>query len=91
MRMTEIRDERWTFRVSAQADDRVRRAADMAHRSLTAFVVDAAVIEAERVLADRTHFALGQEAWAEFSEALDRPAQSIPALAELFAKPSVFE
>lgn len=86
-----IREERWAFRVPAQADNRVRRAASMSHRSLTAFVVDAAVIEADRVLADRTQFALGQEAWDEFSEALERPAQNILALAELFARPSVFE
>lgn len=86
-----IRDERWTFRVPAHADDRVRRAASMSHRSLTAFVVDAAVIEADRVLADQTQFALGQDAWDELSDALERPAQSITALAALFAKPSVFE
>lgn len=63
----------------------------MSHRSLTAFVVDAAVMEADRVLADRAQFALGQDAWEEFAEALEQPARSIPALSELFARPNVFE
>lgn len=89
--MSETREERWAFRVPAQADRRVRQAADVSHRSLTAFVLDAAIVEADRVLTDQTQFALGRAAWEEFAEALEQPARSIPALAELFAKPSVFE
>jgi uncharacterized protein (DUF1778 family) len=41
-------------------------------RTLTDFVVDAAVVEAERVLADRTQFVLGAEQWERFVELLDR-------------------
>jgi uncharacterized protein (DUF1778 family) len=40
--------------------------------TLTDFVVDAAVVEAERVLADRTQFVLGAEQWERFVELLDR-------------------
>ena len=46
--------ERWDFRVAMETDQLVRQAAETADRTLTDFVVDAAVIEAERVLADRT-------------------------------------
>ena len=52
--------------------------------------VDAAVVEAERVLADRREIVLDAEQWERFVEVLDRPPQENPGLAKLFSKPSVF-
>lgn len=83
--------DRWAFRVEAQADEFVRRAADVSHRTLTDFVVEAAVVEADRVLGDRTRFVLEDERWMRFVALLDRPPQENPGLSKLFAKPSIFE
>lgn len=83
--------DRWEFRVEAQADAFVRRAADVSNRTLTDFVVEAAVVEANRVLADRTRFVLEEEQWRRFVEVLDRPPQENPGLTKLFATPSIFE
>jgi len=82
--------ERWDFRVATETDSLVRHAAETADRTLTDFVVDAAVVEAERVLADRTQFVLETEQWARFVELLDRPPQDNPGLEKLFSKPSAF-
>lgn len=82
--------ERWDFRVASETDELVRQAAATADRTLTDFVVDAAVVEAERVLADRTRFALEAKQWDRFVELLDRAPQDNPGLAKLFSKPSVF-
>ncbi len=82
--------ERWDFRVASETDQLVRQAAETEDRTLTDFVVDAAVVEAERVLADRTHFVLDAERWNRFVELLDRPPQDNPGLEKLFARPSVF-
>jgi len=82
--------ERWDFRVAAETDQLVRQAAETANRTLTDFVIDAAVVEAERVLADRTQFVLETEQWNRFVELLDRPPQEKPGLEKLFSKPSVF-
>jgi uncharacterized protein (DUF1778 family) len=82
--------ERWDFRVAPDADRLVRQAADTAERTLTDFVVDAAVVEAERVLADRTHFVLDADRWNSFVELLDRSPHEKPGLEKLFSKPSVF-
>jgi uncharacterized protein (DUF1778 family) len=82
--------ERWDFRVDAGTDRLVRQAAQTAERTLTDFVVDAAVVEAERLLADRTQFVLEGEQWERFVELLDRSPQDNPGLAKLFSKPSVF-
>ena len=86
-----LKDTRWNMRVAPDADAVVRQAAALSHRKLTEFVIDAAVVEAERVLADRTRFVLDPERWGEFVELLDRPVQENPELAMLFARPSVFE
>jgi uncharacterized protein (DUF1778 family) len=82
--------ERWDFRVASEADRLVRQAAETADRTLTDFVVDAAVLEAERVLADRTQFVLDSKKWSRFVELLDRPPQDKPGLERLFSKPSIF-
>ncbi len=82
--------ERWDFRVTPETDRLVRQAAEAAERTLTDFVVDAAVIEAERLLADRTQFALEAEQWDRFVELLDRSPQENPGLEKLFSTPSIF-
>lgn len=87
--MTKL-NERWDFRVAAGTDRLVRRAADSADKTLTDFVLDAAVLEAERVLADRRDLELAPEQWARFVEILDRPPRANPGLKRLFSRPSVF-
>ena len=42
---------------------------------------------AERLLADRTSFQVGVDAWQEIVAAMDRPAQARPELVELFSRP----
>jgi uncharacterized protein (DUF1778 family) len=82
--------ERWDFRVASETDQVVRQAAETAERTLTDFVVDAAVVEAERVLADRTQFVLAADQWERFVKLLDRSPQEKPGLEKLFSQPSVF-
>ena len=82
--------ERWDFRVASETDQLVRYAAETAERTLTDFVVDAAVVEAERVLADRTQFVIEEDQWERFVELLDRPPQEKPGLEKLFSRASVF-
>ena len=85
------RKERWDFRVAPDADRVVREAAEATHRTLTDFVVEAATVEAERVLADRTRFVLDAERWERFGELLERSPQDRPGLEKLFSAPNVFE
>ncbi len=82
--------ERWDFRVDPETDRLVRRAAESSERTLTDFVIDAAVVEAERLLADRTEFVLEPEQWERFVQLLDRSPQENPGLEKLFSTPNVF-
>lgn len=82
--------ERWDFRVDPDTDRLVRQAAQTAERTLTDFVVDAAVGEAERLLADRREFHLDAGQWERFVALLDRSPQDNPGLHKLFSRPSIF-
>ena len=82
--------ERWDFRVDPATDRLVRQAAATSAQTLTDFVVDAAVLEAERLLADRTQFVLAPQQWERFVELLDRSPRENPGLERLFSTPSVF-
>jgi uncharacterized protein (DUF1778 family) len=88
---THTRDSRWNLRVATDDDIVVRRAADESDRELSEFVRSAAVLEAERVLADRTIFRLDGAQWDRFAEILDRPPGVPAGLKELFSRPGVFE
>jgi len=85
------RDSRWNLRVAPDDDIVVRRAADESDRELSEFVRSAAVLEAERILADRTVFTLDEAQWDRLVEVLDRPPRVPAGLEELFSQPSVFE
>lgn len=82
--------ERWDFRVEPETDQLVRRAAAGSQRTLTDFVVNAATVEAERLLADRTAFSLSEAEWDRFVELLDRPPRENAGLERLFSRPSAF-
>lgn len=87
---TEIRSKRWDLRVAPSEDDLVKEAAELAEEGVSAFVREAALQEAQRVLADRRTFSLPDDEWRQFNELLDRPAEVSQGLRDLFSKPSVF-
>jgi uncharacterized protein (DUF1778 family) len=78
--------ERLNIRVSRQDDALFREAASLQQESLSEFLVESARERAEWVLADRRRFVLEDSAWADFVEALDRPAEAKPAVVELFRR-----
>lgn len=88
---TRPREARWNLRVAPDDDFVVRKAAEESHRELSEFVRSAAVVEAERTMADRTVFTLQDEQWGRLREILDRPPRVPAGLEELFSRPSVFE
>ena len=57
---------------------------------LTEFVVTHLTIAARRVLADRNEFTLSAAAAEEWEKINDRPAQDLPGLRALMARPSPF-
>lgn len=77
---------RLNVRLSLVDNDLFRAAADAHDESLSDFIIESGRERAERLLADRDRFTLGEEQWAAFNSALDRPSEVRPELVELFAR-----
>ena len=84
------RQSRINLRASARQEQLLKQAAAATDRTMTDFVLETAVVEAERVLADRRWFLIDDERWDEFQRLLDQPARDLPKLRALLAKPSPF-
>lgn len=80
------RRHRLEVRVTAEQDALIRRAADLQDTSVTAFVLDTVTRRARKVLKDHDTIVLSNEAFDRFLAVLDKPAQAVPELVELFRR-----
>lgn len=87
---TNTKTERINVRATSRQEQLLRRAAEVTDRSMTDFILEAASVEAERILADRRWFVADEEQWDEFVRLLDVPLASTSKLARLAARPSPF-
>ena len=85
------RSERLDIRISPSAKRLLQDAADARHKTLSEFVLDTAILAAEKTLADRRLFQLNAEQWSEFMEKLDAPPRRHPRLEKLLQEPSIFD
>ena len=84
--------ERFELRATADEMARIRAAVELgSERSITEFLLDAALVAAEMRLMNRTQFVLDSEKYDKFLEELDRPVQEKPRLRRLLNEPSVLE
>lgn len=75
--------ERVELRATSRQTSVIRQAAEATGKTVSAFVLDAAFVEAQRALADRRIFMLDSDRWKDFVKALDRPTKRKPRLAQL--------
>lgn len=85
------RTEKLDLRLTAAAKSTLFAAAAATERSVSEFVLESALAQAEETLADRRRFNLSAEQWAAFLAALDALPRDLPRMARLFREPSVFE
>lgn len=85
------RTEKLDLRLSRAAKQTLQAAAAAARKSVSEFVLDSALSEAEERLADRRIFTLDRKNWDAFVAALDAPPRRHPRLGRLFSEPSVFD
>jgi uncharacterized protein (DUF1778 family) len=83
----ETKAARLHLRIAAKDKALFERASSLREESMTEFLVESGRERAERLLADRTRFALNDADWRAFTAALDRPPRALPELARLFARP----
>ena len=87
----EAKDQRITMRVSATERELLARASSLANSTLSEFILDAATLRAEDILAARQRFDLTSPAFDTFISLLDRPVVDKPRLRRLLAGAPIFE
>jgi uncharacterized protein (DUF1778 family) len=85
------RTERLDLRLTRAAKQTLRAAAAAEGKSISEFVLDAALTEAEERLAARRVFTLDAKNWDAFVAALDAPPRRHPRLERLFGESSVLD
>jgi uncharacterized protein (DUF1778 family) len=85
------RSAKLDLRLTPEAKRTLAAAAAAARRSVSEFVLESAMVQAEEILADRTRFTLNAGRWKAFLEMLDAPPRDLPRLKRLFRERSVFE
>ncbi|MDQ7837647.1 MAG: DUF1778 domain-containing protein [Thermodesulfobacteriota bacterium] len=69
----------------------IQRAAEVTQKSITEFVLTSACEKAEQTLLDQRLFLIDEQAWKEFQEVLERPAQVKAGLQTLIEEPAIWE
>lgn len=80
------RSARLGLRATAEQEVVLRRAAEVAHKSLTDFILDSACLAAEQTLLDQRLFLVSGSQYQALMDLLDRPEQPNEGLRDLFAR-----
>jgi len=83
---TEARRHRLEVRVTPEQDALIRLAADLEDTTVTAFVLDTVTTRARKVIRQNQDLILSNDAFDRFIAALDKPAEPVPGLVELFRR-----
>lgn len=80
------RSARLGLRATPEQEAVLRRAAEVAHKSLTDFILDSACLAAEQALLDQRLFMVSGSQCQALMELLERPAQPNEGLRDLFSR-----
>ena len=87
---TTARSARLGLRATPEQEIVLRRAAEVAHKSLTDFVLEAAYRAAEQTLLDQRLFMVSGSQYQALLDMLDRPESDNPGLTNLFSRRPVW-
>lgn len=85
------RSARLGLRATPEQEAVLRRAADIAHKSLTDFILDSACHAAEQTLLDQRLFVVSGEQYQDLLDMLDQPTQDNQGLQDLFSRNAPWE
>ena len=84
--ITTARSARLGLRATPEQEAVLRRAAEVTHKSLTDFVLDAAFQAAEQALLEQRLFMVSGSQYQAVLDMLDRPESDNPGLIDLFSR-----
>ena len=85
------RSARLGLRATPEQEAVLRRAAEVAHKSLTDFILSSACLAAEQTLLDQRLFMVSGSQYQALMDLLERPEQSNKGLRDLFARKAPWE
>lgn len=85
------RSARLGLRATLEQETVLRRAAKLAHKSMTDFILDSACQAAEQTLLDQRYFMVSGNQYQNLMELLDRPEQNNDGLRDLFSRQSPWD
>ena len=80
------RSARLGFRATHEQEVVLRRAAEVAHKSLTDFILDSACLAAEQTLLDQRLFMVSGSQYQALMDMLEKPEQPNQGLRDLFSR-----
>lgn len=83
---TTTRSSRLGLRATHEQEVVLRRAADVAHKSLTDFILDSACLAAEQTLLDQRLFMVSDTQYQALMDLLEQPEQPNDGLRNLFSR-----
>ena len=83
------KSERIDVRATPPVKQLLQEAARAAHKNVSEFLLDAGILAANQMLADRRRFELSAEQWEAFQSALDQPVTAKPKLKKLLSEPGL--
>ncbi len=83
---TGARSARLGLRATPEQEVVLRRAAEVARKSLTDFILDSACLAAEQTLLDQRLFMVSDSQYKDLMDLLERPEQSNEGLRDLFSR-----
>ncbi len=89
--LDDVKETRLSIRASEPDKTLLAQAARARHVNVSQFVLQASLAAARTTLAEQSEFRLPPKQWEAFCRRLDAPPQGIPALAQLFAEPELFD
>lgn len=81
-----MRSARLGLRATPEQEAILRRAADVAHKSMTNFILDSACLAAQQTLIDQRLFVVSGAQCQALMALLERPAQPNEGLRDLFSR-----
>lgn len=89
----QVKDKVAPLNIRIRADQRrlIEQAAKSTDKTVSDFVRDAALDEAKNALLDQTAFYFTDDAWSEFTAALDAPPTESPRLRDLMSRKPVWK
>ncbi len=82
------RSARLGLRATIEQEAVLRRAAQVAHKSLTDYILDSACLAAEQTLLDQRLFMVTGSQYQALIDLLDQPEQENEGLTRLFSRPA---